>query len=244
MAGAALYDQIMVELFRRRCPKGCTQFDFEREEIREIATKLEIGLPKNFGDVVYSYRYRRDLPESIVRNLPPDKEWILKGGGRAKYRFVLGTMNRIVPRTDMAAVKLPDATPEIIRRYAQGDEQAALARVRYNRLVDIFLGITAYSLQNHLRTSVKGIGQIEIDELYVGVDREGAQFAVPVQAKVKSDRHAVVQSLQDIAYCREKLPNLVCRAVSAQFVEETETIVMFELIDEDGEIKVRNERHY
>lgn len=49
------------------------------------------------------------------------------------------------------------------------DEQALLAKVRYSRLVDIFLGIAAYSLQNHLRTSVVGIGQIEMDELYVGI---------------------------------------------------------------------------
>ncbi len=28
-----------------------------------------------------------------------------------------------------------------------------------------FLGLTTYSLQSHLRTSVKDVGQIEIDEL-------------------------------------------------------------------------------
>ncbi len=58
------------------------------------------------------------------------------------------------------------------------DEQALLARVRYNRLVDIFLGIRAYSLQIHLRTNVKSKGQIEIDEIYVGVDRHGSQYNV------------------------------------------------------------------
>jgi len=33
------------------------------------------------------------------------------------------------------------------------------------------------------RWHVKGIGQIEIDELYVGVNKNSAQFTVPVQAK-------------------------------------------------------------
>lgn len=47
------------------------------------------------------------------------------------------------------------------------DEQALLARVRYNRLLDIFLGLATYSLQNHLRTSVTDIGQIEVDEICV-----------------------------------------------------------------------------
>jgi hypothetical protein len=39
--------------------------------------------------------------------------------------------------------------------------------VRYNRLLYIFLGLTTYSLQNHLRTTVKSVGgsQIAIDEI-------------------------------------------------------------------------------
>ena len=45
------------------------------------------------------------------------------------------------------------------------DGPALLAKVRYNRLVDIFIGITCYSLQNHLRTTVRSIGQVEIDEI-------------------------------------------------------------------------------
>ena len=65
-------------------------------------------------------------------------------------------------------INIPDGTPEIIRGYALDDEQALLAIVRYNRLIDIFLSLTTYSLQNHLRTTVLNIGQIEIDELYIG----------------------------------------------------------------------------
>ena len=51
------------------------------------------------------------------------------------------------------------------------DEQALLAKIRYNRLIDIFTGITCYSLQNHLRTTVPNIGQVEIDEIYIGIDK-------------------------------------------------------------------------
>lgn len=239
-----MYGPIMVELFSRHCPPGCSSFDFAREEIRNIANTLGIKAPDNLGDFVYSFKFRRPLPDSIVQQVPPGRAWVLKNVGRSKYRFELGKLSRILPRTDMAAIKVPDSTPEIIRMYAKGDEQAILARVRYNRLIDVFLGITAYSLQNHLRTSVKGIGQIEVDELYVGLNSEGAQFIVPVQAKVKEDQHSVTQTFQDIALCREKFPNLVCRAVSAQFIESSETIVMFELVEQDHEIRVKTERHY
>jgi len=41
--------------------------------------------------------------------------------------------------------------------YALGDEQALLAKLRYNRLLDIFTGVVCYSLQNHLRTNVPGM---------------------------------------------------------------------------------------
>lgn len=171
------------------------------------------------------------------------KEWIIEGTGIAKYRFRLAKVVRIVPSENLITIKVPDATPEIIGAYAQSDEQALLAKVRYNRLVDIFLGITTYSLQNHLRTTVTGIGQIEIDEVYVGVDKHGRQFVIPVQAKGGSDKHGVVQTQQDIACCAEKFPTLICRAVSAQFMSGNK-IALFELALEDGDVKVVEERHY
>lgn len=42
--------------------------------------------------------------------------------------------------------------------------------------------------------------------------------------------------------CR-KISNLICRAISAQFMSE-DRIAMFELAAQDGEIKVVDEKHY
>jgi hypothetical protein len=109
--------------------------------------------------------------------------------------------------------------------------------------VDVFLGIAAYSLQNHLRTTVKGMGQIEIDELYVGVSRGGQQFVIPVQAKGGNDQLAPIQTQQDIACCEEKFASLKCRPVSAQFMADG-VIAMFELTAQDGQIRVVDEKHY
>ena len=81
---------------------------------------------------------------------------------------------------------IPDATPELIRAYALDDEQALLAIVRYNRLIDTFLGLTTYSLQNHLRTTVQGMGQIEIDELYIGLDKHGCHYVTRRRACASS----------------------------------------------------------
>ena len=107
---------------------------------------------------------------------------------------------RIKPREDLITISIPDATPELIRVYALDDEQALLAIVRYNRLIDTFLGLTTYSLQNHLRTTVKRIGPIEIDELYIGLDKHGCHYVIPVQAKGGKDQIGIVQTTQDIRW--------------------------------------------
>lgn len=237
------YQAIILRLFEDHYSEGLTEFEFTREEVDSISTSLNIKVPKNIGDIFYSFRYRHELPQAIKDKAAEGFEWIIKGAGRANYRFIQVKLNRIIPRDELITIKIPDATPEIIVAYALSDEQALLAKVRYNRLIDIFLGITAFSLQNHLRTTVVNIGQIEIDEMYVGVDRHGRQFIVPVQAKGGNDRHATVQTQQDIAYCTTKFPNLICRAVSAQFMDG-DRIAMFELLLQDDEIKVAEEKHY
>lgn len=220
-----------------------TEIPFERADIGRAAEELGVALPLNVGDVFYSIRYRIPMPESILATQPEGKEWVIEGMGRARYRFSLVTINRITPRHDLITIKIPDATPEIITAYALSDEQALLAKVRYNRLIDVFLGITAYSLQNHLRTTVEDVGQIEIDEVYVGLDRHGAHYIVPVQAKGGADQLSVIQTKQDIACCQEKFPGLICRSVSAQFMENAK-IAMFELTVQDAAVLVVDEKHY
>jgi hypothetical protein len=173
------YEVLILTIFKNHHRRGVDDFEFERSELETVAEKLDVNLPKNLGDLIYSFRYRRGLPEEILATETAGREWIIEPAGRAKYRFRLAKVSRIIPRKDLVAIKIPDATPEIISTYALNDEQALLAKVRYNRLIDIFLGITTYSLQNHMRTTVKGMGQIEIDEVYVGVNRNGQQFVIP-----------------------------------------------------------------
>lgn len=237
------YEAIIEKIFKNHFASGVKNFSFDRGEIEAVAKQLKIKLPKNQGDLIYAFRYRTQLPDAVRKTTPAGYEWIIEPAGRAKYSFKQVKINRIVPRPELITIKVPDATPEIVAGYAQGDEQALLAKVRYNRLVDIFLGLTTYSLQNHLRTTVKEIGQIEIDELYVGLDRNGNHYVIPVQAKGGKDQLSVVQTSQDIACCKEKFPSLICRALSAQFMDD-DRIAMFELTVQDHEVKVVDEKHY
>ena len=237
------YQALLEKIFFDRYKKRMTEVPFDREDLSTTAGALGIKLPKNLGDVIYSSRYRTPLPKRILDTQPSGLEWILDGAGRAKYVFRLAKINRIAPNSNLVTIKVPDATPELISAYALSDEQALLAKVRYNRLLDIFLGLATYSLQSHLRTTVHDIGQIEIDELYVGIDRQGRQFVLPVQAKGGKDRLSTVQAKQDITWCSRKFPNLICRAISAQFMANN-LIALFELSIEGSEVKVVDEKHY
>jgi hypothetical protein len=237
------YKALIEKIFLDRYQDGATRVEFERQHLVSAAQALGLDVPRNLGDVVYSLRYRTSMPEAIVRTQPEGMEWVIEGAGRARYVIKLVRAARIVPNPDLVVIKIPDATPEIVTAYALSDEQALLAKVRYNRLVDVFLGLAGYSLQSHLRTTVASIGQVEIDEIYVGVDRYGRQFVLPVQAKGGSDQLSVVQTRQDIACCAEKYPTLICRAVSAQFMSG-DVIALFELTLEGEDVKVVDEKHY
>ena len=243
MPPANVYSAIIEAIFHAKYTSGQRNVAFEREDIATFASRLNLRRPKNLGDVVYSFRYRNELPASILNVAPKGETCIIRSVGRSKYKFVLVTDIPLVPNPILTITKIPDATPGMIAKYAFSDEQALLARVRYNRLIDVFLGITCYSLQNHLRTTVTGMGQVETDEIYVGVDKRGSHYAIPVQAKGGSDKLHRVQIEQDIAICAEKLPTLICRPVGAQFMDD-ELIALFEFEQQGDDIRVASERHY
>ena len=148
------YSKLIETIFFKKYVHGSKEVHFIREDLIETAKELNMKVPKNLGDVIYSFRYRASLPESIVKLAPTDLEWVIRPTGRSQYMFSLSNNPRITPNQMLAETKIPDATPGIIKKYAFDDEQGLLAKLRYNRLIDIFMGITCYSLQNHLRTHV------------------------------------------------------------------------------------------
>jgi hypothetical protein len=237
------YAQIIEKVFSRHYRKGATTVEFTRDEIIDAAKEIGIEMPKNLGDLVYTFRYRTKLPESVVSKAPRGTQWVIRPAGPARYKFFALLFSTIEPSQQLAETKIPDSTPGVIESYALSDEQALLAKLRYNRLIDIFTGLTCYSLQNHLRTQVKGLGQVETDEIYIALDKRGAHYIIPVQAKGGSDRLGIVQIEQDIAMCAAKFPDLQCRPIAAQFMAD-DLIALFELeISEQG-VVVTAEKHY
>jgi hypothetical protein len=237
------YDQLIERVFFKNYTEGAHEVRFDREEFVATAEELGIKLPKNLGDIVYSYRYRNKLPARIRELLGSDEEWLIRSEGRAKYVFVKSAFHEISPNPRLSRIKVLDSTPEIIRRYALSDEQALLAILRYNRLIDTFTGVTCYSLQSHLRTFVEDMGQVETDEIYVGVNKSGEQFIFPIQAKGARERIGIIQLEQDLALCASKFPTLTCRPVAAQFIDD-DLIALFEFERSEGTLSIKEEKHY
>lgn len=244
MAHDAAADAIIEAVFQSHVAADPVPFRFKRQELVEQAVRLGVKVPKNLGDTIYGYKSRRDLPASIRRTAPAGWEWVIRSAGRSVYEFGFARFCFAEPRQGLHAVKVLNATPEIVTRYRFSDEQALLAVLRYNRLVDLFTTTTSYLLQSHLRTTVKNIGQVETDDLYVGVDRCGTHHAIPVQAKGAKERIGVVQIEQDFAVCRQKLPGLIPRPLAAQFLADG-VIALFEFaMDTEDQVVIAAERHY
>lgn len=221
------------------------EFVFDRREILASAERLKLNVPKNLGDLIYCFRYRRPLPRPILDTQPKGFAWMILGAGDGRYRFRLGRLVNILPSANKIPCKIPDNTPEIISQYSLNDEQAVLARIRYNRLIDVFLGIAAFPLQSHLRTKIENYGQIEIDELYVGIDSYGVQYIIPVQAKAKTDTIGAIQAIQDTIYCQSNELFKLCttRPIAAQSID-AKTIALFELSYDGNDVSMIQEQHY
>lgn len=77
------YSQIIERIFFSRYQKGMREIEFRRDDIETVAAELGIKLPKNLGDVLYSFRYRASLPDSIKAEAPQGEGWIIRPVGRS-----------------------------------------------------------------------------------------------------------------------------------------------------------------
>lgn len=240
---ATRYAQMIERVFLDNYVQDAGSVEFTREQLSAAAESLGIALPKNLGDALYAFRYRVGLPQVILDRQPQGLEWAIFPNGPSKYRFAAVPFATIVPTQGLSVTKIPDSTPGIIERYALLDEQGLLAKLRYNRLIDIHTGVAAYSLQSHLRTTIAE-GQLETDEVYVGVDRRGAHYVFPIQAKGGADRLNVVQIWQDFKMCAIKFPELIAQPIAAQFMaRDIIALFSFEWDGRDA-ITIADERHY
>ncbi len=127
-SNSSLYKLLIEKIFLDRYAEGMTEVPFQRSDIEDAATTLNVRLPKNLGDLVYSFRYRRPMPDPILKTQTEGHEWVIEGAGRARYLFSL------------VRVKPNYSQPEF------GDHQAARRHAR-NRFGLLTLGRTSPSRQ-------------------------------------------------------------------------------------------------
>ena len=238
---------VIQRVFEKRYRPGDTEIPFTVDDIREAVAEVAKANPEykegNIFDVRYEFTSGHQPLPAAVQNLGP---WMIAGRGKAKYVFVkLSSGTEIAIPEDLLSILLPDATPEIVMEYAGDDEQGILAKIRYNRLLDIFLQITCYHLQNHWKTLIKNKGGCEIDDLYVGLNVAGKQFVIPVEAKSVGDRLTKTQIVQMIDFAAVRHQKLILRPVGVQEMKDGSLVfVEFTPADHPDGIKIKEMRRY
>lgn len=240
-------DDVIRHVFEKNNTPNATEVSFTMDDIREAIAAVSRMRPgyreNNVADVRYEYASgRRPLPQAIDKFGP----WMIQGRGKAKYAFVkVSASPEIVIQDDLVTILLPDATPEIVMEYAGDDEQGLLAKIHYNRLLDIFLSITCYHLQNHWRNYIKGKGQSEIDDLYVGLNTEGKQFVIPIEAKRGNERLNKTQIAQIIDFAQASYPKLIMRPVGVKQMKDGSLVLIeFTPATHSDKIKIKEMRRY
>jgi len=182
------YDKVIREVFLRHYRKGATYLKFGKDELAEACGKHGITV-RDILDIIYTYRARRVLPARILAT----GHWAIEPAGRGAYAFRLlrNPPHFEIQFREYAPVDIYNAIPEVVEGLLQQDEQSLLTRVLYNRLVDIFTGLTCFHIQNHYRSFVAGMGEVELDALYVGVDKTGALFVLPIEAKNQAESEMI-----------------------------------------------------
>ncbi|KAB2902359.1 MAG: hypothetical protein F9K27_17040 [Anaerolineae bacterium] len=162
MTSEQRYERAIEEIFQRHYQEGIDYFEFHKDELVEVCQELGITI-RNIPDIIYAFRSRRELPEKIAST----GYWAIESAGTNAYAFrkLSNPPQFAVPFTEYAPIDIYNAIPEVVEGLLRQDEQSLLTRVLYNRLIDIFTGLTCFHIQNHYRSNVHTVGQVELDAL-------------------------------------------------------------------------------
>lgn len=244
----AKYAPVIKRVFETKAEEFGTEEElpFRRSDIEAAMQELDISVG-NVPDIPYAYRSRRPLPDEIAQHgytavIIDDT----RQGADSTYLFTKQEQLIAVPtddEVDETYTTTVESLPNPVRAYIGTDEQGALTQVRYAGLLDDFTGLDAYHLQSHLRMRVNG-REAELDDLYVGVDTDGAHHAIAVEAKGEGEtlnRNQLIRNTRGIEN-KSQYPNSV--KTIALKVDDAGQFYLFEfdVYRKDGEYKLRTER--
>lgn len=249
-----VYVPVILKLFRDRYRPGASNVIFSLDDVRNAVEAVRAVSPnpdkissRNPADVVYRMRSRTKLPDEIL-----EKGFhILRPIGRGQYQFERATAGLIeAPATE--PVSAIDHTPMPVRRLlpetmAEMDEQALLSIVGYCNLLDHFTGMKIYRLRSHVRKSVPGVGQAELDAIDVGIAAAEDEVPVifPIEAKAATDALNRVQVHNMIQYAKHYYPDLIVRPLALKVDFQSVVHLMeFNVAARAGDLRVVKSASY
>jgi hypothetical protein len=241
-----VYGPILRNVFNARWRQGASAVVFSLDDIRNAAETLGLEA-RNPADLIYRMRSRTVLPKEIL-----DKGFfILRAIGRGKYQFEKGSSTIFIPLTSVPTEAL-DLTPLPVRRLlpehlAEMDEQALLTVASYCKLFDHFTGLQVFRLRSHVRKSVPGVGQAELDAIDVGVALrdDDLPLVFPIEAKAVADALNRVQIFNMIQYCHHYFSGLEVRPLALKVDEESVLHVMeFNVASKASDLRILRSASY
>lgn len=241
-----VYGPILLHVFKARWRQGAAVVLFSLDDIRNAADALKLEV-RNPADLIYRMRSRTVLPKEIL-----DKGfYILRAIGRGQYQFEKGTTTIFVPLESEPTVAL-DITPLPVRRLlpemlADMDEQAVLTVASYCKLFDHFTGLQVYRLRSHVRRSVPGVGQAELDAIDVGVALRDDEMPVvfPIEAKATADALNRVQIFNMVQYSRHYFSDMTIRPLAIKVDDDSVLHMMeFNVALKAAELKIVRSSSY
>jgi len=227
-----IYVPVLLHIFHQKYVTGADTVEFTMDDILEACRTLGLDAA-NRADVVYRMKSRTTIPEDIQN----EGFRILRPVGRGKY-LLEKAESTLIDFPEGEAEALIDYTPTVVRQllgenFGSIDEQGLLAVIRYNDLISRFLKVRAFHLKGHVRKSVKGVGQAEVDDVHVALplDADEPVAIVPVEAKAKDEPINRAQIVMQILYARAAFPGLLIRPITIKLFEDGE-ILFIEFADE------------
>ena len=216
--GSKVYTPVLLAIFKRKYVEGAERIAFTLDDVRaELAAQ---GVEaRNAPDLIYRMKSRTRLPDEIQSA----GYKILEITSRGQYALVRGVSTLIDYPDESDVVELEDRTPPVVRKLlyenlGDVDEQGLLSVLRYNDLFSSFLGVPSYHLKSHVRRSVPGVGQAEVDDVYIATG-QGDTTIVPVEAKAKDDPVNRTQITMQIRYAHHAFPGHPVRPLTVKLFE-------------------------
>jgi len=232
---SAVYVPVILKIFKDRYRPGANTVVFTLDDVRNAveAVRAESQDPdsissRNPADVIYRMRSRTKLPDEILSR----GFHVLRTVGRGRYQFEKAATTIIEPPATVPTAAI-DQTPMPVRRLlpatvAEMDEQAVLSVAGYCSLLDHFTGMRIYRLRSHVRKSVPGVGQAELDAIDVGIaaSEDEVPIVFPIEAKAAADALNRAQVFNMIMYANHYFPGLTVRPLALKVTSDSRIHLM------------------